>query len=116
MEELLGQFRFFLVSGIWGIILSVAYDLLRIFRHLIHHSNFLTGVEDLLFWIVSGCLVFRMIYLENNGEIRAFAFIGLLIGALCYFSVTKGLKKIINRVRMSVRNRRRRKDWSGRRR
>src|SRR5690606_2733425 len=40
---------------------------------------------DLAYWIVSAVLVFRMLYVSNSGEVRAYVFIGLAIGALLYY-------------------------------
>ena len=69
-----------------GIIMGMLYDLIRILRKVIHHPNWLVQIEDLLYWITCGCFAFIMVYWENYGQIRVFVFIGILIGALLYFS------------------------------
>ena len=40
-----------LVTGGW---LMLAYDTLRVFRLVIRHGPFWTGVEDFLYWLYAG--------------------------------------------------------------
>ena len=40
-----------LVTGGW---LMLAYDTLRVFRLVIRHGPFWTGVEDFLYWLMRG--------------------------------------------------------------
>lgn len=69
-----------------GIIMGMLYDVIRILRKIIHHPNWIVQIEDLLYWITCGCFAFIMIYWENYGQIRVFVFIGILIGAILYFT------------------------------
>lgn len=69
-----------------GIIMGMLYDFIRIVRKIIHHPNWIVQIEDLLYWITCGCFAFIMVYWENYGQIRVFVFIGILIGAVLYFS------------------------------
>ncbi len=64
--------------------MGIIYDLIRVGRKLIHHPNWLVQVEDLLYWIVCGCLAFIILYLENYGQIRVFVFIGIFMGSVLY--------------------------------
>ncbi len=68
-----------------GVVMGMLYDLIRIFRKIIKHPNWLVQMEDLLYWIACGCFAFIMLYWENYGQIRVFVFIGILIGAVLYF-------------------------------
>jgi hypothetical protein len=56
------ELHFFLTSILWGVILLVAYDVLRIFRRLIKHDAFFIALEDLIFWVVASLFIFAMIY------------------------------------------------------
>ena len=68
-----------------GIIMGMLYDLIRIFRKIIHHPNWMVQIEDLLYWLTCGCFAFIMLYWENYGQIRVFVFAGILIGSVLYF-------------------------------
>ena len=78
------ELQFFLVSILWGGILLIAYDILRIIRRLIKHDSFIIALEDLIFWVLASLFIFAMIYHENNGVIRGFSIIGILLGAILY--------------------------------
>ncbi|TGY91977.1 spore cortex biosynthesis protein YabQ [Petralouisia muris] len=73
-----------LASFFTGMILLFVYDLLRIMRRLISHKAWVTGAEDLLFWIGSAIALFAMLYRENSGYIRGFVIGGVLVGMLIY--------------------------------
>jgi spore cortex biosynthesis protein YabQ len=55
---------------------------------------FVRGVNDILFWILQALLIFYVLYLVNNGEIRFYIFLALLCGFAFYQSL---LKKIYTR-------------------
>lgn len=85
MSDAIGmEVQFFLTSVLWGIILLVIYDVLRIIRRIIKHAWFFVAVEDVLFWIVSAFLIFRMMYEQNNGIIRGFSILGMTLGMVVY--------------------------------
>ena len=68
-----------------GILMGILFDLVRIFRKLIKHPNFLVQMEDMLYWIVCGFIGFYMLYVCNYADIRPFVFIGIILGAIFYF-------------------------------
>ena len=78
------ELRFFMASIIWGMLLIVFYDFLRIFRRVIKHNNFFVAVEDIIYWVVCSILIFRMMYVQNNGIIRGFSILAMLIGMLIF--------------------------------
>lgn len=78
------ELKFFLISILWGAIVLLAYDGLRIFRRLIKHNGFFLAVEDLLFWVITSVFIFAMIYQVNNGVIRGFSVMGMAIGMVLY--------------------------------
>lgn len=78
------ELQFFLTSIVWGIILLVIYDVLRIFRRVIKHKWIFVAVEDILFWVVSAILIFQMMYEQNNGIIRGFSILGMTLGMIIY--------------------------------
>ena len=67
-----------------GAALLLIYDLLRVLRKLIKHSNLVVTLEDLIFWLVSSVIIFAMLYEKNNGIIRGFSIGVMLIGMIVY--------------------------------
>ena len=78
--EIVKEADVLLASFLTGAALLLVYDLLRIMRRLVSHKSWVTGVEDLLFWIGSAIALFAMLYRENSGYIRGFAIGGVLVG------------------------------------
>ncbi len=78
------QCSFFLISVLWGVIILVIYDVLRIIRRIKKHKWFTIAAEDLLFWIFVAFLIFRLMYEQNNGIIRGFAVLGMGLGMVIY--------------------------------
>ena len=72
-------------SVLVGMGLFFLYDILRIFRRILPHGNIWIGVEDFLYWIIFTGVVFVLLYRENDGMVRGFAFGGLLVGMTCYY-------------------------------
>lgn len=67
-----------------GIIVGVIFDVFRILRKSFETPNIITYVEDVMFWIISALTVIYTLFVFNNGEIRAFIFIGIFTGAVLY--------------------------------
>lgn len=96
-HELLLFFRSFWI----GAVLLAVYDILRSLRQVIPHKQVLLAIEDLCFWISCGLFVFSCMYRENNGIIRSYAILGILLGMLAYHwslsdFVVKVLVKLLN--------------------
>lgn len=83
-NAILGELQFFMISIVWGSLILVIYDCLRIIRKVIKHKQFVIGIEDILYWILCGHLIFQMMYKHNSGIIRAFAILGIFIGMIIY--------------------------------
>lgn len=84
-EAILQEIRLFLISAMFGILLGMFYDLLRIFRRLVKHGVWWVAIEDLLFFLCASLLVFSMIFAENDGTIRFFSMGSLLAGTFLYY-------------------------------
>lgn len=83
-DFILAEVNFFLVSFLYGALLFFAYDILVIFRNIIRHARFVMAIEDIGFWITAGILIFCMMYFVNNGVIRYYAVISVLLGMKLY--------------------------------
>lgn len=80
----LNQAYLFVIFVLNGIIVGVIFDIFRILRKSFQTPNIITYVEDVVFWIISALTVIYTIFVFNNGEIRAFIFIGIFTGAVLY--------------------------------
>lgn len=78
------EVRFFLISVLWGALILLAYDVLRILRRIIRHNASAVAVQDLVFWVTASVFIFAMIYRENDGIIRGFCIMGMSIGMVLY--------------------------------
>lgn len=104
MTEIINlEVQFFLTSILYGILLLVVYDCIRIFRRIVPHKAFFVALQDILFWLVASIVIFIMIYERNNGTIRGFAILGMLLGMIIYNQmlskiVVKGITLIIKTI------------------
>ena len=93
------QAYLFLVFSMTGVAIGVLFDFFRILRRAIKTSNFITYIEDILFWILTGLLILYNIWYFNNGEIRIFMFLGIILGVLIYMSTLSNiLVKIFSKI------------------
>lgn len=90
-KDIIVELMFFLISILWGAIILLAYDCLRILRRLIKHKTLLIGIEDFIFWAVSSIFIFSMIYRENDGIIRGFSIMGMALGMVAYHYIFSDL-------------------------
>lgn len=67
-----------------GILIGLLFDFFRILRKSFKTNDFITYVEDIVFWILTGIILLYSIFLFNNGEIRLFMFIAVLLGLIIY--------------------------------
>ncbi|WP_312368526.1 spore cortex biosynthesis protein YabQ [Lachnoclostridium sp.] len=78
------ELRYLAAASYWGIILFLVYDLLRILRNTFHHGKIVIGIQDICFWIVAGILIFRMMYLQNDGMIRWYSTVAMVLSMVLY--------------------------------
>lgn len=75
---------FFLIAVLCGMGLVLVYDFFRIFRRIMAHGNIWIGIEDVCYWIFCTIVVFLLLYEKNDGMMRGFAFVGILLGGISY--------------------------------
>lgn len=89
------QFRVFLHSLLCGFLIWCLYDVILLLRKTWRHGTALMAAEDILFWLVSACIIFSMLYTYNFGSLRGYAFLGVFLGILLHgLCVTKPLVTI----------------------
>lgn len=91
------EVRLFFQAFLLGVSLIFLYDFIRIFRNIIKHSKTHEAVEDTIFWIIAGFIVFIMLYQNNDGVIRWFAIAGVSAGMFLYhISISKIFVKYVS--------------------
>lgn len=103
----LEQLRSFAIFILVGFLIGLLLDSFRILRKTFKTSDFVTAIEDVLFWILTGLLVLFSIFKFNNGSIRVYIILGIFIGTTIYmliFSkiVVGTLVKIINFIKKII--------------
>lgn len=85
MESLAtSQAHVFLIFVLNGIIIAFVFDIFRICRKSFQTPDWVTYLEDILFWFITCVLLAYSIYTFNNGEIRLYMIFGIIIGAILY--------------------------------
>lgn len=97
----------FMVFIINGILIGLLFDFFRIMRRTFKTNNVITYIEDFIFWILTGIILLYSIFTFNNGEIRIYMFLGVLLGITLYMLsissyVIKINVKIINFIKMII--------------
>lgn len=78
------QIYLFSIYFICGIIIGIFFDFFRILRQSFKTSDIVTYIEDIIFGILTGIFLIFIIFIFDNGELRAFTFIALVLGAILY--------------------------------
>lgn len=95
----LNQAYLFLIFMVNGILIGIIFDVFRILRRSFNTSNLVTYIEDGIFWTISALLLMYSLFIFNNGEIRGYIFIGLLLGIVLYMLF---FSKIIIKISVSI--------------
>ena len=78
------QLTTLLIFILTGIVIGFVFDFFRILRRSFKTSDIVTYIQDFLFWIISGAIFLFSIFKFNNGELRAYIFIGTILGVITY--------------------------------
>lgn len=81
------QAYLFLIFVIDGLVIGLLFDFFRILRISFKTKDFITYIEDIIFWIITGAITLYSIFAFNNGEIRFFMFLGIVIGVILYMTL-----------------------------
>lgn len=97
------QAYLFIVFSLTGVVIGLLFDFFRILRRSFKTSNIITYFEDVLFWILTGVLILYNVWYFNNGEIRIYMFLGIIMGVLIYMLTLSNiiislLSKILNSI------------------
>lgn len=81
------QAYLFLIFMVNGIIIGILFDFFRILRKSFKTADLITYIEDILFWILAGIILLYSIFVFNNGEIRLFMFLAVILGTIIYMLI-----------------------------
>jgi spore cortex biosynthesis protein YabQ len=86
-----------------GSLFGVMFDTYQRFLDRPNRKSWIVFFNDLLFWVIQALIIFYILFLVNNGELRFYIFVALLCGFAAYQSLFKGiylrlLEGIINTV------------------
>lgn len=96
------QAYLFLVFSLTGVAIGILFDFFRVLRKTFKTADIITYIEDILFWVLAGILILYNIWYFNNGEIRLFMIIGIIMGALIYTLTLSNLFVSIDSFLMSL--------------
>ncbi|MFV0519782.1 MAG: spore cortex biosynthesis protein YabQ [Lachnospirales bacterium] len=78
--DISSQINFFLIAFILGFFSAILFDIFRIFRKSLKHNKFFINLEDLIFWVFTTFIFYYVFLHKNNGDIRGYMLISLLLG------------------------------------
>ncbi|MBR3255322.1 MAG: spore cortex biosynthesis protein YabQ [Clostridia bacterium] len=81
------QAYLFLIFVINGLLIGFIFDIFRILRISFKTKDFVTYIQDIVFWLITGAIVLYSIFVFNNGEIRLYIFLGIAIGVILYMTL-----------------------------
>ena len=88
MEQIIhAELKYFEICLFYGFFLRMTYDFFCIMRRLIIHRVYIVTIEDVVYGIFIGIKIFLLNYENNNGVVRFFMFLGLIIGSVIYHKI-----------------------------
>jgi spore cortex biosynthesis protein YabQ len=95
METVEFQSFVFMFTVYGGIIIGILYDIYRVLKGSRHGDRFITSIWDILFLAAAMIVVLWAIFSSNYGDIRAYVFIGFIVGFFLY-------DKILSRIAVAL--------------
>lgn len=78
-----------------GLGMGMVFDGYRVVSNELKFPRWWLPVLDVIYWMAAALVVFRVLYASNNGEVRAYVFIGLAIGIVIYYFVLSRMVIVI---------------------
>ena len=73
-----------LIFTISGVAIGIFFDIFRILRKTFKTPDIITYIEDTIFWICTGIFFLFLLFKFNNGVIRNYVIIGIIMGVVIY--------------------------------
>ena len=88
MNELIfNQINILFIFAITGMCMGILFDFFRIQRRVFKTYDFVTYVQDILFWIISGIILIFVTMKYTDGELRSYMIIGIILGIMLYLKL-----------------------------
>lgn len=98
------QIGIFLIYIASGILICLLFDIFRALRKSIKTADFITYIEDIIFWIIVGSFLMYLIFTLNSGNIRFYIFLALFIGGVLYYcTISKYFLSISTKIFMLLK-------------
>ena len=81
------QVKLLVFSLASGMITGVLFDIYRIIRGLENPNRVITFIEDTLFWILTGILVFVFLLYTNYAYVGFYVYLFIAIGIYLYMNL-----------------------------
>lgn len=93
------QVNLFVFSLLGGMLIGTLFDIYRILRGFESLNKFVTAVEDLLFWILTGIIIFVFMMYTSYAYMSFNVFVHIAFGLLIYLKlISKGFVKTLHRL------------------
>lgn len=93
MENQAYVFFIFILNGF---LIGLLFDIFRILRKAFKTNDYVTYIQDIVFWIITGFIILYSIFKFNSGELRGYIFIGIFLGFVLYLIIFSKLFIRIN--------------------
>lgn len=116
MSPVIGkQAQLIIASVLVGFGLMASYDFFRTLRVLVIHKSFFINLEDFVYWLYAGLVVFTFLYRENDGNLRGFMIFGVFCGMAVFNKYIsqiwlKVLKKAVRYIKIKTSDLKRKKE------
>ncbi|MDD6182490.1 MAG: spore cortex biosynthesis protein YabQ [Lachnospiraceae bacterium] len=74
------SFYYFLMTAAYGFTIWSAYCCLCALRDLLKIPRYFHWIGDPLFWSIASLMTFQMMYRVNEGAVRGYSILGLVLG------------------------------------
>lgn len=80
----INQAYIFIIFSINGLIIGLFFDFFRILRKSFKTKNYITYIEDFIFWILTGISIIFFMYNFSDGNLRVYILLGIILGFALY--------------------------------
>lgn len=70
-----------------GAFMGALFDVYRVLSGRLRPPRWLVPLLDIAYWFAATLFVFRTLLYSNNGQVRLYVFLGLLLGVWLYFRI-----------------------------
>lgn len=91
------QMYLFGAAALVGGAVSLTYDLLGLFRLLLPVPGWLYALQNMAFWLMEALMIYRFLFRYDDGAIRSYTILGMILGMALYLWCSKPVKTFFGR-------------------